>query len=119
MVSGRHAHAKAAGLGRSGNPPRLALRKEEAAAALGVSDETFDRYVRPTLAVARLGTVRVYPVAAIEAWLAARASTPADDVATGIGPRQRRAMADAKRARGSRGQRGASASTAFPTSSER
>jgi hypothetical protein len=60
--------------------PRLALRREEAARALGVSDETFDRHVRPDLPVVRLGAVRVYPVRAIEALLSERATSPADDV---------------------------------------
>lgn len=60
--------------------PRLALRRSEAAAALGVSDEHFDRYVRPELPVVRLGGVRIYPVSAIEAWLTERASAPTDDV---------------------------------------
>lgn len=56
-----------AGGGRQGwnteqtNP--LALRKPAAAAALGVSDETFDRYVRPHVRAVRLGSVTVYPVA--------------------------------------------------------
>lgn len=62
------------------NPSRLALRKAEAAAALGVSDETFDRYVRPTLPVVRLGTTRVYPVEALERWLLEQAAAPADEL---------------------------------------
>jgi predicted DNA-binding transcriptional regulator AlpA len=61
-------------------PPRLALRRSEAAAALGVSDEVFDAHIRPELPVVRLGSVRVYPVSAIEAWLAERASSPAEDM---------------------------------------
>lgn len=59
---------------------RLGLRREDAARALGVSDETFDRYVRPTLPVVRLGSVRVYPVAVLEAWLAERAEAPAGEL---------------------------------------
>jgi len=58
--------------------PRLALRREEAARALGLSDESFDRYCRPSLPVVRLGSMRLYPVAALEAWLAERASAPSD-----------------------------------------
>ncbi len=58
----------------------IALRREAAAEALGVSVESFDRYIRPTLPVVRLGTVRVYPVAALEDWLRARAETPADEL---------------------------------------
>jgi len=58
----------------------LALRREDAAKAIGVSDETFDKHVRPSLPVVRLGTVRVYPVAALEAWLADHADVPADEL---------------------------------------
>ena len=65
------------------NVPRLALRKPEAAAALGVSDETFDRYVRPTLPVADAGTVRLYPVTALAAWLEQNARAPVDEL---VGP---------------------------------
>lgn len=53
--------------------PRLALRVAEAAESLGISDESFDRYVRDSLPVVRLGTLRLYPVAALEKWLAERA----------------------------------------------
>lgn len=60
---------------------RLALRKEEAARTLGVSDETFDRYVKPHLPVVRLGTVRLYPVADLERFLADQASSPLEDAA--------------------------------------
>ena len=62
---------------------RLALRREEAARALGVSDESFDRYVRGELPVVRVGTLRLYPVDALKAWLRDRASAPLDDVRTG------------------------------------
>lgn len=109
MSAARRAHETVGDLGRSGNGLRLALRKEEAAAALGVSDESFDRYVRPSLPVVRLGTLRLYPVLALEAWLAERASAPADDLATGNGAPALGAMADGRRDRGARGQRGASA----------
>ena len=56
---------------------RLALRREDAAAAIGVSDETFDRHVRPSLPVVRLGSVRVYPVDALCDWLCQHAESPA------------------------------------------
>jgi hypothetical protein len=58
----------------------LALRKEDAAKACGVSDETFDRHVRPTLPVVRLGTVRVYPVEHLQAWLRDHAASPVDEL---------------------------------------
>jgi len=50
--------------------PALALRRAQAAAAVGVSLETFDREVRPFVAAKRLGSVTVYPVAALERFLA-------------------------------------------------
>jgi hypothetical protein len=58
----------------------LALRREAAARALGVSDETFDKHVRPSLPVVRLGSVRVYPVAALERWLLEHADSPAAEL---------------------------------------
>ncbi|HEY2182489.1 MAG TPA: hypothetical protein VGH09_12530 [Solirubrobacteraceae bacterium] len=45
-----------------------------------MSVESFDRYIRPTLPVVRLGTVRVYPVAALEQWLEAHADSPVDEL---------------------------------------
>jgi len=60
---------------------RLALRRTEAARAIGVSDEVFDAHVRPYLPVVRLGSVRVYPITALRSFLDDRASSPAEDVA--------------------------------------
>lgn len=60
---------------------RLALRREEAAAALGLSEESFDRYVRPYVRCVRLGTLRLYPVAELERFLTERASSPMEDAA--------------------------------------
>jgi len=61
----------------------LALRKADAARACGVSDETFDNHVRPSLPVVRMGTVRVYPVAGIERWLEDHADAPAAELERG------------------------------------
>jgi hypothetical protein len=58
------------------SPVVLALRRSEAAKALGVSDEVFDRHVRPSLPVVRLGSVRVYPVEHLRLWLSERAEAP-------------------------------------------
>jgi hypothetical protein len=68
----------------NGRPPapRLALRRSEAAQALGISDEHFDQHVRDHLAVVRLGTVRLYPVAELQRFLAERAEPV-------LGPRSR------------------------------
>lgn len=56
--------------------PRLALRKEEAARALGISDESFDRYVKPHVRVVRAGTLRLYPVPELERYLHESADLP-------------------------------------------
>lgn len=58
----------------------LALRREDAAKAIGVSVESFDRYVRSSLPVVRLGSVRVYPVRELEAWLAEHADSPLEEL---------------------------------------
>ena len=49
--------------------PALALRRAEAAAAIGVSLETFDAHVRPNLPAAQLGGVTVYPVTELKRYL--------------------------------------------------
>ena len=60
--------------------PALALRRAEAAAAIGVSVETFDSHIRAQLPTMRLGTVTVYPVAAIQRFLDDNASSLADEL---------------------------------------
>lgn len=60
--------------------PALALRRAEAAAACGVSVETFDEHVRPHVPVCRLGGVTVYPVAALNQFLAKQGHAVADDL---------------------------------------
>jgi hypothetical protein len=59
---------------------KLALRRGEVLEALGISEETFDRHVRPHLPVVRLGTVRLYPIDGLDRFLARRASDPANDL---------------------------------------
>lgn len=49
--------------------PRLALRREEAAQALGISDDFFDARVRGELRVVRRGKLVLYAVAELERWL--------------------------------------------------
>jgi len=63
-------------------PPRLALCKEEAAISLGISDESFDRYVKPHLRVMRWGSLRVYSVREIERFMDSEGSSPLEDLAT-------------------------------------
>lgn len=57
--------------------PALALRRPEAAAALGVSVEIFDELVRPNVPVVRLRGVTVYPLAGLHAWLQRAQEAPA------------------------------------------
>lgn len=56
--------------------PALALRRAEAAAALGVSVEVFDKEVRPVIAHVQLGGVVVYSSDALRAFIAAREEQP-------------------------------------------
>jgi excisionase family DNA binding protein len=49
--------------------PRLALTPEEAAAALSMSRDTFDRYVRDELRLVRVGRKVLVPVRELERWL--------------------------------------------------
>lgn len=60
-------------------PVRLALRKEEAAAALGISDESFTRYCVPRLRVVRFGTLKLYPVAELSRMLEDEAAAIFDE----------------------------------------
>jgi hypothetical protein len=54
----------------TGPIPRLALDREEAAAALGMSLDSFERHVQPTVRMVRLGRMRLVPIAELERWLA-------------------------------------------------
>ena len=49
--------------------PRLALSREEAAAALGMSLDSFERHVQPTMRLVRLGRMRLVPIRELELWL--------------------------------------------------
>jgi hypothetical protein len=49
--------------------PRLALSREEAAAAIGMSLDSFERHVQPTLRLCRLGRMRLVSVRELERWL--------------------------------------------------
>lgn len=60
-------------------PGRLALSPDEAADALGVSRDTFDRHVAPDLRVARLGRRRLVPVAELSRWLDRHAAQAIED----------------------------------------
>ena len=48
---------------------RLAITRAEAARALGVSINSFERHVQPELKIVRRGKLRLIPVREIERWL--------------------------------------------------
>jgi hypothetical protein len=50
----------------SAKPTRLALTRAEAAAAIGVSVDSFERYVQPELRLVRRGRLRLVPVRELE-----------------------------------------------------
>ena len=54
--------------------PRLALTKPEAAASLGISVDSFERYVQPHVRIVRRGRMRLYPVEELRRWLDANAA---------------------------------------------
>jgi hypothetical protein len=49
--------------------PRLALSREEAAASIGMSIDSFERHVQPSIRMLRLGRLRLVPVRELERWL--------------------------------------------------
>lgn len=57
--------------------PRLALTREEAAAAIGMKIDSFERHVQPTIRMVRRGKLRLVPVAELERWLAENAERAA------------------------------------------
>jgi excisionase family DNA binding protein len=54
--------------------PRLALTRPEAAASLGMSLDSFERYVQPELRLIRRGRLRLIPVRELERWLESNAA---------------------------------------------
>jgi hypothetical protein len=48
--------------------PRVTLRLTEAAAALGMSPDHFDRHVRPQLRLVQSGKLTLVPVVELEKW---------------------------------------------------
>lgn len=58
--------------------PRLALTPDQAATALSVSRDYFDKHVLPDLRVVRRGRRRLIPVKELERWLDAEACRPLD-----------------------------------------
>lgn len=54
---------------RQASAKRLAMTRPEAARALGVSINSFERHVQPELRIVRRGKLRLIPVREIERWL--------------------------------------------------
>ena len=58
-------------------PPRLGLNRRQAAESLGMSMDSFERYVQPELKLVRRGRMRIVPVGELKRWLAENADPPA------------------------------------------
>lgn len=64
---------------RAGNVPRVTLTKPEAAAALGISVDSFERHVQPELRIIRRGRMRLVPLEELERWAAENAAFTLDE----------------------------------------
>ena len=51
-----------------GRVPRVALTRAEAASSLGISVDSFERYVQPEVRVIRRGRMRLIPLGDLERW---------------------------------------------------
>jgi hypothetical protein len=56
----------------------LAYQRAQAAEALGVSDDFFDREIRDKLRCVYVASIRLWPVSELERWLATNSSDPPD-----------------------------------------
>lgn len=54
---------------RTAGRARLALTRREAAEALGMSVDSFERHIQGELRLVRRGSLRLVPVAELERWL--------------------------------------------------
>jgi hypothetical protein len=61
-------------LAASGEVPRLALKQFEAAASLGMSEESFRLYVQSDVRIVRMGGLRLFPVSELQKWLDSNAA---------------------------------------------
>jgi excisionase family DNA binding protein len=62
---------------------RLALTRAEAAAAIGISLDSFERYVQGDLRLVRRGRLRLVPVVELERWLEREAALTLDERSNG------------------------------------
>ena len=58
--------------------PRVALTRSEAAAALGISVDSFERHVQPEVRLIRRGRMRLIPTSELERWAAENATLTLD-----------------------------------------
>src|SRR4051794_24408456 len=58
--------------------PRYALSRLEAAESLGMSPDSFERYVQPEIKLIRRNTLRLVPVPELERWVAENAAFTLD-----------------------------------------
>ena len=65
------------------SPTRLGLTRAEAADALGMSLDSFERYVAPEVRIVRRGRLRIVPVPEIERWLRENAEAPLSEEVPG------------------------------------
>jgi len=56
--------------------PRVALTRAEAAESIGMSLDSFERYVQPEVRLVRCGRVRLVPLAELEQWVERNAERP-------------------------------------------
>ncbi|HEV2060331.1 MAG TPA: hypothetical protein VGR11_13325 [Solirubrobacteraceae bacterium] len=60
---------------------RLAFTHEEPATTVGMSLDSFERHVQPTLRLVRLGRMRLVPIGELERWLDDNANRALDGAA--------------------------------------
>lgn len=53
--------------------PRVALTRTEAAASLGMSLDSFERWVQPSIRLINLGRMRLVPISELQAWVESHA----------------------------------------------
>ena len=61
--------------------PRIALTRAEAATALGMSVDSFERYVQPHIRLIRRGRMRLVSVRELERWLETNADRVFEEAA--------------------------------------
>lgn len=61
--------------------PRYALTRTEAATSLGLSIDSFERYVQPDLRVVRVGRLVLIPSRELERWVSLNAARTLETVA--------------------------------------